>query len=158
MPRRTFLVATVLGVLLLSFVPAGTASPAAEPRTVTYPGSGLQVHLGEVGKLDETSPGFRRFVHDRLLRLWKLAGGSQKCRPAPTVIVKTWMSDGFARVGEGIYDAVPGWRLQPAVPGPQREVARAGRPREPGGPLLLDDALVRHPTAGGRPRVLPRRG
>jgi len=78
MPRRTFLVATVLGVLLLSFVPVGTASPAAEPRTVTYPGSGLQVHLGEVGKLDETSPGFRRFVHDRLLRLWKLAG-SQKC-------------------------------------------------------------------------------
>jgi len=96
MPLRTFLVATVLGVLLLSFVPAGTAAPAAEPRTVTYPGSGLQVHLGEVGKLDETSPGFRRFVHDRLLRLWKLAGGSQKCRPAPAVIVKTWMSDGFA--------------------------------------------------------------
>ena len=75
---------------------------------MTYPGSGLQVNLGEVGKLDETSPGFRRFVHDRLLRLWKFAGGSQQCRPAPTVIVKTWMSDGFARVGEGIYDPCPG--------------------------------------------------
>jgi len=108
MPRRTFLVAAVLGVLLLSFVPAGTASPAAEPRTVTYPGSGLQVNLGEVGQLDETSPDFRRFVHERLLRLWKLAGGSQKCRPAPTVIVKTWMSDGFARVGEGVYAPCPG--------------------------------------------------
>ena len=33
MPRRTFLVAAVLGVLLLSFVPAGSASPAAESRT-----------------------------------------------------------------------------------------------------------------------------
>jgi hypothetical protein len=105
MPRRTVLVVAVLGVLLVSLAPVGSAS---SPRTVTYPGFGLQVHLGEESELDQTSPAFRRFVHDRLLRLWKFAGGSQKCRPAPTVVVKTWMSDGFARVGEGIYAPCPG--------------------------------------------------
>ena len=106
--RRTLAVVVLVGALLVSLAPAGSTSPAPEPRTVTYPGLGLQVHLGEVGELDETSPGFRRFVHDRLLRLWKFAGGSEKCRPAPTVIVKTWMSAGFARVGEGIYAPCPG--------------------------------------------------
>ena len=106
----TALLSTLLGALLVFLAPAGTAAPAVAgpPRTVTYPGSGLQIHLGEVGRLDQTSPAFRRFVHDRLLRLWKLTGGAEKCRTAPTVIVKTWMSDGFARVGEGVYAPCPG--------------------------------------------------
>jgi hypothetical protein len=107
--RRTLTVVALVGALLMFLAPVGSTSPAPQPpRTVTYPGFGLQIHLGEEDKLGQTSPGFRRFVHVRLLRLWKLAGGSEKCRPAPTVIVKTWMSDGFARVGEGIYAPCPG--------------------------------------------------
>ena len=107
--RRTLAVVALVGALVVSLAPAGSTSSAPEPpRTVTYPGIGVQVHLGEGAKLDETSPGFRRFVHDRLLRLWKFAGGSEKCRHAATVVVKTWMSDGFARAGEGIYAPCPG--------------------------------------------------
>ena len=107
--RRSLILVVLVGALLVSLAPAGSTSPAPEaPRTVTYPGIGLQVHLGDEGKLGQTSSAFRSFVHDRLLRMWKFAGGSEKCRPAPTVIVKTWMSDGFARAGEGMYAPCPG--------------------------------------------------
>lgn len=110
MPRRMMTAAVLSVALLLSLAALGpaTLAAAAPQRTVTYPGGGLQVHLGEVSKLSDTSQSFRRFVHARLLRLWKLAGGAEKCRPAATVIVKTWMSDGFARVGEGVYSPCPG--------------------------------------------------
>ncbi len=106
--RRTLIVVLVVATML-ALAPAADAAPAAEERrVVTYPGDGLQVHLGEESSLGETSAGFRHFVHQRLLRMWKQTGGSEKCRPAPTVVVKTWTSDGFARVGEGVYAPCPG--------------------------------------------------
>jgi hypothetical protein len=111
-PVRRMLVVTILSALLTALTPLGAVSTASaasaeQGRTVTYAGFGVQVHLGEEGKLGATSPAFRRFVHDRLLRLWRLAGSTEKCRPAATVIVKTWTSAGFARAGEGTYSPCP---------------------------------------------------
>jgi hypothetical protein len=87
---------------------AASPPPAERVRTVVYPGFGVSIHLGEEGRLSETSRGFERFVHARLLHLWKQSGGTQKCRPAPTVTVKSWRADGFARAGEGTYAPCPG--------------------------------------------------
>jgi hypothetical protein len=113
MPRfvRRALTATLLAAVL---VPAGTPLVAAAPpsaervRTVVYPGDGLAVHLGQERRLGATSRNFQEFVHARLLHLWKLAGGKPKCRLAPTLVVKSWRADGFARAGEGIYAPCPG--------------------------------------------------
>jgi hypothetical protein len=97
---------TVAALLAVSPTPAGAASDAG--RTVTYPGDGRVVHLGQEGRLNGTPKGFRDFVHARLLRLWQQSGGEAECRSAATVVVKTWTSTGFARVGEGAYDPCPG--------------------------------------------------
>jgi hypothetical protein len=109
--RRTLTIVALVCALVASAASlSSAAAPAAsrDARTVTYPNGGLQVHLGEEAELDQTSRAFRSFVHERLLHLWKLSGGSAKCKPAGTVIVTTWMSEGFARVGEGIYAPCPG--------------------------------------------------
>ena len=108
--RRALAVALLALSLVAVSTPLTAAAPPAaeEVRTVVYPGYGLAVHLGEEGRLAATSRGFREFAHVRLLHLWKLAGGEPKCRLAPTLVVKSWRADGFARAGEGIYAPCPG--------------------------------------------------
>lgn len=111
MPARTpaaLLTALLVSVATVATVAAATPAPAQEARTVVYAGSGHEVRLGTPDGLARTAAPFRRFVHHRLRHLWDLAGGSQKCRTAPAVIVSSWTSSGFARVGEGIYDPCPG--------------------------------------------------
>jgi hypothetical protein len=107
---RRLLIAALLGTALVASAGVASAAPATTDSrgTVTYPGDGVSVHLGQEDRLAGTSADFKKFVHQRLLHLWKLAGGSQHCRLAPTVIVKSWMSSGFANVGEGIYAPCPG--------------------------------------------------
>ena len=110
-PARRALTAALLAVALLAIATpyaAAAPRPPSAVRTVVYPGLGLSVHLGEEGKLSATSRSFERFVHARLLHLWKLSGGKAKCRTAPTVTVASWRADGFARAGEGIYAPCPG--------------------------------------------------
>lgn len=112
MPRlvRRALTATLLAIVLVPTAtpPVAAAPPPAERvRTVVYPGGGLTVHLGDEGKLAATSRSFQKFAHSRLLHLWKLAGGTAKCRTAPTLVVKSWRADGYARAGEAIYSPCP---------------------------------------------------
>jgi hypothetical protein len=109
-PARRALTVALLAVALLAVgTPFAAAAPTAERvRTVVYPGFGLEVHLGQEGRLAATSQNFQEFVHARLLHLWQLAGGTAKCRLAPTVAVKSWRADGYARAGEGIYAPCPG--------------------------------------------------
>lgn len=108
--RRLTPVAVAVAVVAALLVPtaAAQASPPDPGRVVTYPGDGRAVHLGQESRLTGTTRGFREFVHARLLRLWQQSGGQPGCRLAPTVVVKTWASAGFARVGEGIYAPCPG--------------------------------------------------
>ena len=107
---RRALTAALLAVALLAVATpfAATAPPAERVRTVVYPGFGLEVHLGQEDRLAATSLVFQRFAHARLLHLWKLAGGTATCRLAPTLVVKSWRADGYARAGEGIYAPCPG--------------------------------------------------
>ncbi len=107
-PLRRILGTAALATALLASPLAAQAAPPDPGRVVTYPGDGRAVHLGQESRLTGTSQGFRDFVHARLLRLWKQSGGKAACRTAPTVIVKTWTSRGFARVGEGVYAPCPG--------------------------------------------------
>ena len=105
------LTATLLAAVLTALAtPIVAAAPPTNERvrTVVYPGNGLTVHLGQEGKLSATSRNFQKFAHERLLHLWKLAGGKPKCRLAPTLVVKSWRADGFARAGEGIFAPCPG--------------------------------------------------
>ncbi|MEO6510358.1 MAG: hypothetical protein ABIO16_05145 [Nocardioides sp.] len=105
---RRILTVVVLAAALVVPTATGQAAPPDPGRVVTYPGDGLSVHLGQEGRLAATSRGFRDFVHARLLHLWKQSGAKPECRMAPTVIVTTWASAGFARVGEGVYEPCPG--------------------------------------------------
>jgi hypothetical protein len=105
--RRAIAVALLALALVAVSTPLTAAAPPDPGRVVTYPG-GISVHLGQEGRLAATSRGFRDFVHARLLHLWKQSGGKPGCRTAPTVIVRTWASAGYARVGEGVYAPCPG--------------------------------------------------
>ncbi len=125
-------------------------------RTVVYPGLGLSVHLGEEGKLSATSRGFEKFVHARLLHLWKLSGGKAKCRTAPTVTVESWRADGYARAGEGIYAPCPGGGYDQIYIKTDGAWTAPRCARQPGGALVLAAALVRDPAPGGRPHLLLR--
>jgi hypothetical protein len=107
-PLRRILGSVALASALLAPGLAAHAAPRAAGRVVTYPGDGRTVHLGQEGRLSGTPKGFRDFVHARLLHLWHQSGGEAACRSAATVVVKTWTSTGFARVGEGLYDPCPG--------------------------------------------------
>jgi hypothetical protein len=107
-PLRRILGTLALGTALLASPLAAHAAPPDPGRVVTYPRDGRAVHLGQEDRLTGTSQGFRDFVHTRLLHLWKQSGGTPECRSAGTVIVKTWASAGYARVGEGIYAPCPG--------------------------------------------------
>jgi hypothetical protein len=104
-PSRALGAAVLVVTLLAVLTPSAGAAPA---RVVVYPGFGQEVTLGHETGLGQTSKAFRAFVHHRLVRLWRLDGGTAKCRPAPLVAVKAWTSAGFARVGEGTYAPCPG--------------------------------------------------
>jgi hypothetical protein len=122
--RRIITVAAITTTLMLP-IGAAQAAPPDPGRVVTYPGDGRAVHLGQEDRLTGTPKGFRDFVHTRLVHLWQQAGGKPACRTAPTVVVKTWTSSGFARVGEGVYDPCPGGGYN------QIYVKRAGTWRAP---------------------------
>ena len=117
--RRTALtsaLATVV-VALLTSLPSGTATGAPSPgaaslRTITYPGLGATVTLDHLDRIARTPRPFQLFVERRLTRLWKQNDPRPRCRPAATMIVKTWRSDGYALISDmGSFAPCPagGW-------------------------------------------------
>jgi hypothetical protein len=109
----TVLLTTVLALLLPGAV-ATAHSPAAASsvRTVTYPGFGATVTLEHLDRISRTSQPFQAFVERRLTRLWKQNDPRSRCRPAATMIVKTWRSDGYALISDmGNFSPCPagGW-------------------------------------------------
>jgi hypothetical protein len=96
---------TTVALTLPASLPAGasTAAPApgaASVRTVTYPGLGATVTLDHLDRIARTPRPFQDFVERRLTRLWKQNDPRPRCRPAATMIVKTWRSDGYALISD----------------------------------------------------------
>lgn len=95
---RRALVALVTAVLLLGVAGAAQSETdsALAARTVTYPGKGVVVHPGELGKLKRTSPSFRNYVKKKLKSFAKPG----HCGAGAEIRVRRWSSDGFAAVRE----------------------------------------------------------
>jgi hypothetical protein len=101
MPSRARPVATlVIGCVALAAVVAGLAPAQAQQsdharpasEVVVYPGDGVDVwrHGHDLGKLRRTPPSFRRFVADRLDRLWRENGARATCRSSVLITVKQY--------------------------------------------------------------------
>lgn len=112
MRRTALLVLLVASALLPTTAPVAaepSADRSAHVRTVTYPGHGAVVTLDHLDRISTTSPAFRAFVERRLTRLWQDNDPRPECRPAATMIVKTWRSDGFALISDmGNFSPCPG--------------------------------------------------
>lgn len=108
--RRT--VTVLLSLLTPVALATGAVQPAAaesQVRTVTYPHFGAEVTLDHLDRISETSPAFQDFVERRLTQLWQANDPRERCRPAATMIVKRWRSDGFAFISDmGNFAPCPG--------------------------------------------------
>lgn len=92
------LVAVLVTAVLLPATPSSAVpdeAPAARSAAgtkVVYPGRGVQVWRasGQLGRLDDTSPAFRRAVRRHLQELWVALDRDPDCAQAPFVQVKEY--------------------------------------------------------------------
>lgn len=98
--RRTLSIVLLVAAAFLPATSAGAAPAAESVRTVTYKRFGATVTLDHLDRISKTPQPFQDFVERRLTRLWKENDPRPTCRPAATMIVKTWRSDGYALISD----------------------------------------------------------